>query len=74
MFDLIRLTISMLKTNYMAANLKVFLQKLFKLVGKEEIALLLQRLFEYQPVPRKTVLLELLNYDMPLFCPIWFSS
>jgi hypothetical protein len=41
MFDLVRLTISMLRTNYMAGNLSTFLQRLFKLANKEEIALLL---------------------------------
>jgi hypothetical protein len=25
-------------------------------------------------VPRTKVLKELLNYDMPLFCPTWFST
>jgi len=25
-------------------------------------------------VPRRQVLIELLNYDMPLFCPVWFSA
>jgi len=25
-------------------------------------------------VPRREVLNTLLNYDMPLFCPVWFSS
>ena len=36
--------------------------------------MLLQRLFEYQPVPRKTLLLEILNYDEPLFCPVWLQT
>jgi hypothetical protein len=74
MFDLVRLTISMLRTNYMANNLSAFLQRLFKYSNKEELALLLQRMFEYKPVPRAKVLKELLNYEMPLFCPTWFSS
>jgi hypothetical protein len=74
MFDLVRLTIGMLRTNYIANNLGTYLKKLFRLTNKEELACLLQRLFEYQPVPRREVLNNLLNYDLPLFCPVWFSS
>ena len=36
--------------------------------------MLMQKLFEYQPVPRKTLLMEILNYDEPLFCPIWLQT
>ena len=41
MFDLVRLTIGMLRTNYIAGNLSSFLKRLFKLSTKEELALLL---------------------------------
>jgi hypothetical protein len=41
MFDLVRLTIGMLRTNYIAANLGTYLRKLFRLTTKEELACLL---------------------------------
>ena len=69
--DIVRLTINMLKTNYISSNLGLFIRKLMQRCTRLEIAMLLQRLFEYQPVPRKTLLMEILNYDEPLFCPIW---
>jgi len=47
MFDLVRLTIGMLRTNYIANNLGTYLKKLFRLTNKEQLACLLQRLFEY---------------------------
>ena len=72
--DIVRLTINMLKTNYIANNLGQYIRKLMQRCSKIEIAMLLQRLFEYQPVPRKTLLLEVLNYDEPLFCPVWFQT
>jgi hypothetical protein len=74
MIDLVRLTINMLKTNYISANLSGFIKKLFRRTNKIEIALLLQPLFEYQPVPRKVLLTELHSYDEPLFNPVWFST
>jgi len=74
MIDLVRLTINMLKTNYISHNLNGFLRKLIRRTSKIEIALLLQPLFEYQPVPRKVLLTELYAYDEPLFNPIWFST
>lgn len=40
----------------------------------EQLALILQRLFEYEPVPKMVLLKELLDYDMPLCCPVWFST
>ena len=54
--DIVRLTINMLKTNYISSNLGQFIRKLMQRCTKLEIAMLLQRLFEYQPVPRKTLL------------------
>ena len=64
----------MLKTNYISSNLGLFIRKLMQRCSPLEIAMLLQRLFEYQPVPRKTLLLEILNYDEPLFCPVWLQT
>ena len=74
MIDLVRLTVNMLKTNYISPSLGVFLKKLIRRTSKIEIALLLQPLFEYQPVPRKVLMNELFSYDEPLFCPVWFST
>lgn len=74
MIDLVRLTVNMLKTNYISHNLSGFLKKLIRRTNKIEIALLLQPLFEYQPVPRKVLLTELYSYDEPLFNPVWFST
>lgn len=59
MIDLVRLTINMLKTNYISQNLNGFIRKLIRRTNKIEIALLLQPLFDYQPVPRKVLLTEL---------------
>jgi hypothetical protein len=64
----------MLKTNYISSNLAGFIRKLIRRTNKLEIALLLQPLFDYQPVPRKVLLTEINQYDEPLFNPIWFSS
>jgi hypothetical protein len=47
MIDLVRLTVNMLKTNYISHNLNGFLKKLIRRTNKIEIALLLQPLFEY---------------------------
>ncbi len=74
MIDLVRLTINMLKTNYISNNLSGFLRRLIRRTNRVEIALLLQPLFEYQPVPRKVLLNEIYQYDEPLFCPVWFST
>lgn len=72
--DIVRLTINMLKTNYISSNLGLFIRKLMQRCSKLEIAMLLQRLFDYQPVPRKTLMTEILNYDEPLFCPVWLQT
>ena len=72
--DIVRLTINMLKTNYISSNLGQFIRKLMQRCSRLEIAMLLQRLFEYQPVPRRTLLGEILNYDEPLFCPVWLQT
>lgn len=47
MVDLVRLTVNMLKTNYISHNLSGFLRKLIRRTNKIEIALLLQPLFDY---------------------------
>lgn len=72
--DLVRITINMLKTNYISSNLGQFIRKIMARTSKLEIAMMLQRLHEYQPVPRKTFLNEILAYDEPLFCPVWLQS
>ena len=69
-----RITINMLKTNYISSNLGQFIRKIMARTSKLEIAMMLQRLHEYQPVPRKTFLNEILAYDEPLFCPVWLQS
>jgi hypothetical protein len=45
--DLVRLTINMLKTNYIASNLGQFIHKIMQRTSRIEIALMLQRLHEY---------------------------
>ena len=45
--DIVRLTINMLKTNYIAGNLGQYIRKLMQRCSRIEIAMLLQRLFEY---------------------------
>ena len=45
--DIVRLTINMLKTNYISKNLSFFLKKLLQRCSKIEIAMLLQRIFDY---------------------------
>jgi hypothetical protein len=72
--DIVRITINMLKTNYLASNLAQYIRKLMQRCSRIEIAMMLQRLFEYQPIPRKTLLNEILNYDEPLFCPVWLQT
>lgn len=72
--DLVRLTINMLKTNYIASNLGQFIHKIMQRTSRIEIAMMLQRLHEYQPVPRKTFLQEILMFDEPLFCPVWLQA
>ena len=60
LIDLVRLTVNMLKTNYISNTLSGFLRRLIRRTNRVEIALLLQPLFEYQPVPRKVLLNEIL--------------
>ena len=36
--------------------------------------MLLQRIFDYQPVPRQTFLQEILAYDEALFSPVWLQT
>lgn len=45
--DIVRLTINMLKTNYISKNLSLFLRKLLQRCSKIEIAMLMQRIFDY---------------------------
>lgn len=40
----------------------------------EYLALIFQRLFEYEPVPRYALLKEIELYDEPLFCPLWMAT
>lgn len=45
--DLVRLTVNMLRTNYISNNLAGFLRRLIRRTNKIEMALLLQPIFEY---------------------------
>lgn len=45
--DLVRLTINMLKTNYIASNLGQFIHKILQRTSRIELAMMLQRLHEY---------------------------
>lgn len=47
LIDLVRLTINMLKTNFISSSLSGFLRRLIRRINRTEIALILQRLFEY---------------------------
>jgi len=50
--DLVRLTINMMKSNYIGKNLSGYLSKLIRRLSTEELAFMLQRLFEYDPIAR----------------------
>lgn len=47
MLDLVRLTVNMLRTNYISSNLAGYMRKMLRRIDKIELALLLQPLFEY---------------------------
>jgi hypothetical protein len=64
----------MMKSSYNNENLAQYLNLLLKRLNLEELALILQRIFEYEPVPRMILLKELLEYEGPLYCPVWFST
>jgi hypothetical protein len=64
----------MMKSSYVNDNLNIYLNKLIRRITPEELALMLQRLFEYEPIPKQKFLKELVEFDMPLFCPVWFST
>lgn len=72
--DLVRLTINMMKSNYSGKSLSSYLAKLLRRLSQEELAVMLQRLFEYDPVARQKFLQEVLVQPEPLFCPVWFST
>ena len=72
--DLVRLTINMMKSNYIGKNLSSYLSKLIRRLSTEELAIMLQRLFEYDPTARQKFLNEILVQPEPLFCPVWFST
>ena len=72
--DLVRLTINMMKSNYIGKNLSNYLNKLIRRLSQEELAIMLQRLFEYDPTARQKFLNEILVQPDPLFCPVWFST
>ena len=72
--DLVRLTINMMKSNYIGKNLSNYLNKLIRRLSQEELAIMLQRLFEYDPTARQKFLNEILAQPDPLFCPVWFST
>lgn len=72
--DLVRLTINMMKSNYIGKNLSNYLNKLIRRLSSEELAVVLQSLFEFDPIARQKLLNELLIQPEPLFCPVWFST
>ena len=72
--DIVRLTINMMKTNYISGNLAQFIRKLLPRCTRVELAMIMQKLFEYQPVPRKTLLNQIHSFDEPLFCPVWLQT
>lgn len=72
--DLVRLTINMMKSNYIGKNLQNYLTKLIKRLSQEELAIMLQKLFDYDPTARQKFLNEILIQQEPLFCPVWFST
>jgi len=47
MSDITRLTVNMLKTNYISSNLAGYMRKLLRRTDKTELALLLSPMFEY---------------------------
>ena len=72
--DLVRLTINMMKSNYIGKTLSSYLSKLLRRLSPEELGVMLQRLFDYDPIARQKFLNEILMYNRPLFCPVWFST
>ena len=72
--DLVRLTINMMKSNYIGKNLSGYLNKLIRRLSTEELAVMLQRLFDFDPIARHKFLNEILVQPDPLFCPVWFST
>jgi hypothetical protein len=72
--DLVRLTINMMKSNYIGKNLSHYLAKLLRRLSPEELALMLQRLFDFDPIARQKFMQELLVQARPLYCPVWLSS
>ena len=51
MVDLVRLTINMLRTNYISSNLGGFLRRILRRTSKNETAMILLKMFEYQGEP-----------------------
>ncbi len=72
--DLVIVTINMMKSSYNNENLAQYLNILLRRLTLEQLALILQRIFEYEPVPRLILMKELLDYELPLCCPVWFST
>jgi len=71
---LVIVTINMMKSSYNNENLSQYLNLLLRRLTLEQLALILQRVFEYEPVPRIILLRELMEYELPLCCPVWFST
>lgn len=59
--DLVRLSINMMCSNYIGKNLSHYLAKLIKRLSPEELALMLQRLFDFDPIARQKFMNEILN-------------
>jgi hypothetical protein len=72
--DLVRLTVNMMKSNYIGKTLSNYLAKLIRRLSTEELSIMLQKLFEYDPIARHKFLNEILVQPEPLFCPVWFST
>jgi len=60
MMDLVSLSINMMKSNFTGKNLGLYLNKLLKRLNNEEIAAMLQRLFDFDPFVRQKFLTEIL--------------
>jgi hypothetical protein len=58
--DLVRLTINMMKSNYIGKNLPNYLNKLIRRLSSEELAVVLQSLFDFDPIARQKFLNEIL--------------
>lgn len=54
--DLVRLTINLLRSNYVGKDLSYFLSKLLKRISAEDLALILKKQFEYDSIARQKLI------------------